>query len=120
MKKGFTLIEMIGIIAVLALVLIVTFPNISQSLKQTKINENKNFTDNLKISTEAYIELNSDRYPELETKKEVTITIQQLYDANLLKGKYEGVNMTDTITIKKNEDSTLTYYYKDQQIGIEE
>ena len=35
MKKGFTLIEMLGIIAVLALILLVTFPILTSSLKQT-------------------------------------------------------------------------------------
>ena len=36
MKKGFTLIEMLGIITVLAILLLLTFPNLHNSLKKQK------------------------------------------------------------------------------------
>lgn len=111
MKKGFTLIEMLGIITVLAILLLVTFPNLSKSLKQTKETKNNNFTNNLKISAEAYIELNRDNFPELDEGGSTTITIQDLYDANLLKGQYEGIDTTNKIIITKNIDNTLDYIY---------
>ena len=41
MRKGFTLIEMLGIIAVLAVILFVTFPAMNKSLKEIKSNNNK-------------------------------------------------------------------------------
>ena len=112
MKKGFTLIEMLGIITVLAILMLITFPNLSNSLKKTKEQKNNNFTNNLKVSAEAYIELNRKNYPELDKSRSVTITIQDLYDANLLKGNFE-VNTSNKIIIIKNEDETLDYYYVD-------
>lgn len=120
MKKGFTLIEMLGIITVLAVILLVTFPNVSQSIKQMKINNKNNFTNNLKVSAETYVELNRDRYEELNTPGgTITITIQDLYDANLLKGKYEDVDQNSTLTITTGDDYVLKYYYEGKQIGIE-
>ena len=66
MKKGFTLIEMLGIITVLAILLLITFPNMNRSLKEMKENQQNNLMNNLRISTEAYIELNRKNYPELD------------------------------------------------------
>ena len=111
MKKGFTLIEMLGIIAVLAVVLLITFPVMNKSLKKMKENTTNNFENNLKISAETYIELNRDNYPELEETGGTTITIQDLYDANLLKGQYEGLDTSNKIIITKKDDNTLDYIY---------
>ena len=120
MKKGFTLIEMLGIIAVLGVVLLVTFPIMNKSLKQMKKNTNDNFTNNLKISAEAYIELNRDNYPELkEPYSQIEITVQQLYDSNLLKGQYDNINTSDKIKVIVDQDLILRYYFNGEQIGFD-
>ena len=119
MKKGFTLIEMLGIITVLAILLLLTFPNLNKSLKKTKENKNNNFTNNLKISTEAYVELNRDKFPELNnTNGTVQIKIQELYDANLMKGNYDNLDTSTLVTVTKQSDGTLKYYYSGNEIGI--
>ena len=119
MKKGFTLIEMLGIITVLAILLIVTFPNLSNSLKKTKENKNNNFTNNLKVSAEAYVELNRDRFSELNnTNGTIQIKIQDLYDSNLMKGNYGNIDTSTTVTVTKQLDGTLKYYYDGNEIGI--
>lgn len=120
MKKGFTLIEMLGIIAVLGVVLLVTFPIMNKSLKQMKKNTNDNFTNNLKVSAEAYIELNRDNYPELkEPYSQIEITVQQLYDSNLLKGQYDNINTSDKIKVIVDQDLILRYYFNGEQIGFD-
>lgn len=119
-NKGFTLIEMLGIITVLALLLILTFPNLNKSLKQTKENNTKNYINNLKVSAEAYIELNRERYPELDNANgTVQIKVQDLYDANLMKGQYDGIDLNGNITIVKQIDGTLKFFYEGNEIGIE-
>ena len=67
MKKGFTLIEMLGIITVIGIIMLVAFPNINKSLKNMKQSTINNFTNNLKVSAEAYIEINRENYEELYT-----------------------------------------------------
>ena len=119
MKKGFTLIEMLGVIAVLAVILLVTFPALSKSLKNTKNNEQNNFLNNIKVSAEAYIELNRDRYPELvEPNNQIEITIQDLYDSNLLKGQNNDISTTDIITVVVGSDLELKYYFDGKEIGF--
>ncbi len=120
MKKGFTLIEMLGIITVLAIVLLVTFPVLNNSLKKMKENATNNFTNNLKSSAETYIELNRKNFEDLDKPgTEITFTIQDLYDANLLKGKIENINSNDSIKVIVGTDLVLRYYYNGEQIGIE-
>lgn len=120
MKKGFTLIEMLGIIAVLAVVLLVTFPVMNKSLKKMKENTTNNFENNLKISAETYIELNRDNYENIDVPgTEIAFTIQDLYDANLLKGQYENINTTDKIKVIVGQDLILRYYFNGEQIGID-
>ena len=119
MKKGFTLIEMLGIIAVLAVVLLVTFPVMNKSLKKMTEDKNTNFTNNLKVSAESYIELNRNKYPELyKPYGKVLIKIQDLYDAELLKGKNDDISVYDTITVQATSDLELKYYFKNKQIGF--
>ena len=110
MKKGFTLIEMLGIIAVLAVVLLVTFPVLNNSLKKMQEDKNKNFMNNLKISAEAYAQTTQNN--SLKDKGSITITIKDLYEAGLLKGQ-NNIDMNDKIIVTKKEDGTLRYYYVD-------
>lgn len=120
MKKGFTLIEMLGIITVLAVILLVTFPVMNKSLKKMKENTTDNFENNLKISAETYIELNRDNYKNIDVPgTEIALTIQDLYDANLLKGQYDNINMSDKIKAIVGQDLILRYYFNGKQIGQE-
>lgn len=120
MKKGFTLIEMLGIMAVLAVILLVTFPVMNKSLKKMKENTNDNFTNNLKISAETYIELNRNNYENIDVPgTEISFTVQDLYDANLLKGRYENINSSDKIKAIVGQDLILRYYFNGEQIGTE-
>lgn len=117
MKKGFTLVEMLGIITVLAAVLFVTFPSINNSLKQTKESYINNSMNNLKLSLETYIQLNENKYPELKTiGGRISIKISELYDNNVLKGDQYGVGPNDYATVKVNDDNTLSYYFKGKEI----
>ena len=121
MKKGFTLIEMLGIIAVLAVVLLVTFPVLNNSLKKMKENTNNNFMNNLKVSAETYVELNRNNYENIDVPgTEISFTIQDLYDANLLKGRYENINSSDKIKAIVGTDLIIRYYFNGEQIGVEQ
>lgn len=58
-KKGFTMIELLAVIAVLGLVLIITFPNISDVFKGSKLKAEEAFIDRLSQSIDSYVTLNS-------------------------------------------------------------
>lgn len=114
MRKGFTLIEMLGIITVLAVVLLVTFPVMNNALKKMKENTNDGFKKNLKISAEAYVELNKEKNIELKNTGTTTVTVQELYDSNLLKGD-QGVDPKTNMIITTAQDGTMNFYYIDPE-----
>lgn len=54
-KKGFTLIEVIGVVTVLALILIVAVPSLTRTLKRNEQNRYNDYIDNLKVAAENYM-----------------------------------------------------------------
>jgi competence protein ComGC len=108
-EKAFTLIEMLGIVTILGIILLISLPTLNRTLKSMKVDQTDNLEKNIAISAEAYIELNRDKYPELDEEQTVTITVKDLYDANLLKGN-QGIDMTKKIIFKKDSEGIVKSY----------
>lgn len=58
-RKGFTMIELLAVIVVLGIVLIITFPNISDIFKGSKLKSEEAFMDRISQSIDSYVTLNS-------------------------------------------------------------
>ena len=59
-RKGFTLIELLAVIVVLALILVITFPNLTNVFKNSKLKNEQIFVDRLSQTIDSYVSLNSD------------------------------------------------------------
>lgn len=59
-RKGFTLIELLAVVVILALVLILVFPNSIDVFKKAKLKSEEEFLDRLSQSIDSYISLNAD------------------------------------------------------------
>lgn len=59
-RKGFTLIELLAVIVVLALILVISFPNFLDVLKNSKLKNEQIFVDRLSQTIDSYVSLNSD------------------------------------------------------------
>ncbi|MGN1342903.1 MAG: type II secretion system protein [Bacilli bacterium] len=57
-RKGFTLIELLAVIVVLALILVITFPNLTNVLKNSKLKNEQIFVDRLSQTIDSYVSLN--------------------------------------------------------------
>ena len=82
-KKGFTLIEVIGVVIILASIVLIITPNINNSLKNSK---NKAFDvqiEEIKSATKSWVALNSENTPE-EDNEEVIINLLQLKLSGLI------------------------------------
>lgn len=55
-KKGFTLVELLGVFTLLGVILLLIVPNVTQMLKRAKEDDYKRFLNDLYLATEAYIE----------------------------------------------------------------
>lgn len=59
-RRGFTLIELLAVIVVLALILVISFPNFLDVLKNSKLKNEQIFVDRLSQTIDSYVSLNSD------------------------------------------------------------
>lgn len=120
-KKGFTMVELLGIITILGVLLIMTVPSLTATLKRSTQKEYDSFIDNLLIATETYIESNRSLYPSLDKPSgRAIISIQTLIDNNLIEKTVidpkteEEVPTYNTITAIKQDDGTIFYAYNSE------
>ena len=82
MKKGFTLIELMAAIIIIALVALLTFPNIVSRIKEAKDENKKNVEKVVISSSKKYVNDNIDNFNEDKT---YCLEIQTLVDNDYLK-----------------------------------
>lgn len=119
-KKGFTLIEMVGVVIVFAIILLISLPAISNTLKREKENEYQQVLKDVYLATEQYVESNRSSFVPLEhINGQVAISITLLQDTGYLKENLvnpktgKKFSKTDTIIVTVNKDGTLSYTFKD-------
>ena len=77
MKKGFTLVEMMAVIIILAIVATITFPIVSQSIEKNREKLYYSQLDEIKLNAEKWAYSNLDLLPTVEDEM-ITITLQNL------------------------------------------
>ncbi|MFV0250233.1 MAG: glycine-rich protein [Bacilli bacterium] len=119
-KKGFTLIELIGVMIILSVMIIITVPAITSLLKKSSENEYQSFLDDLFLATEAYIQSDFADYSVLDTVgSEAYVNVSVLMDNNFIRSTINNPNTeqnlgserTNTVIVTRNEDMTLGYEY---------
>lgn len=127
MKKanGFTMIELLGIITIIGVLLVMTVPSLTNTLKNSEEKTYENFSDNLLIAAETYVENNPERFPSLKVAGgRAVITVQDLITNGLIKKTVVDpktgteVSTTDTIVMSKNDDKTIDYAYSGKNASI--
>lgn len=118
-RRGFTLIEIIGVIALLAVILLVAAPTIIKTLKSTEDSEYSTYVENITLAAETYLQRNRERYPQLEhIGGIVTITVGTLQEEGFVKKNLKNpktdanVNEADYIEVTVQSDGSYTYKYK--------
>lgn len=117
-KNGFTLIELVGVVAIIAVILVFAVPSLVGMLKRDTETEYNRFLKDLYLATESYIQSNLDEYPTLTTEGgSEMITLQVLIQNGYVKDtlvnpKTERVVMTtDQIIITRKSDGSYKYEY---------
>lgn len=82
-NRGFTFIELLMVMSLIAIISLIIFPSISGMLKEMNKNKKEAFKSDIFLATEAYIQKNIDSDESLANLKEiggtVTIDIEKLY-----------------------------------------
>ena len=111
-KKGFTLIETIMVIAILALLMLILVPNVILLINKNNIKSCHNLEDSIKNATKVYVTNNKYQlgFNCNSNTSSKEIQIQSLIDSGDLKlSNNELVNPKDNSTISLNETVKVTY-----------
>ena len=60
-NKGFTLVEMLGVMTLLAVIFALVYPNIMNMMEKGKENEYKEYESNVFLATEAYVNASAEK-----------------------------------------------------------
>ena len=119
MKNGFTLVELLAILAILSAIVLVSVPSIISTNKKSQEQNYDQYTTNIENATEIYIETHPDRYATLKTTHNTTVTIntEDLVASGVIQGTLTNpktnvqlINEASSVTVK-NQNGTLIYTY---------
>lgn len=117
-SKGFTLVELLGIIAIIGAVLAFVTPSIIGMLKKDDEKEYQRFLNDIFLATETYVGLHIENYPELSNIGGTsTISMNDLIENGYVKTTMinpktkERIHPSDQITIKIETDGSYQYAY---------
>ena len=113
-KKGFTLIETIMVIAILALLMLILVPNVISLINKNNIKSCQNLEASIKNAAKVYVTNNKYQLGfncnTSEKTSTVTISIQNLIDSGDLKLQNDNlVNPKNNSTIKQDKEITVKY-----------
>ncbi|MDD3187622.1 MAG: hypothetical protein PHD02_04075 [Bacilli bacterium] len=115
MKKGFTMIEMLGIVVLIALISLFSFPAINTLTKNASTQKYNNFIKILDTAADTYIEYNFEKYDNMDEQYISTKTlIENGYLSETLINPNTKTTVLDEngiIIITKNIDRSLNYEY---------
>ena len=118
MKKGFTLVELLGVVVVLSIVLILSVPSIINTFRRANQNDYEAYLQTLFTAAENHIELNRGYFDQLnDPSGEVYLSINTLRDLGLITQRgidpETGDNLDEefTIVVKQGAGGQLDYSF---------
>src|SRR5574344_1033245 len=93
-NKAFTMIEMLGVVAILALISLFSFPAINILKNNSDQKKYDNFINNISLAADSYIESNYDKY---DSDLEQFISIKKLVDLGLLSDSLVNPNTKEKV-----------------------
>ena len=116
--RGFTMIELLAIITVLAAILLVSFPTLINMTRKDKENQYTDLVNTLCKAGETYIYNNEELFPDIGTEGDINyVDIENLINDNLVDkstvNPKTGNNISGNIKYTTEEDKTLNCYYSE-------
>lgn len=115
MKKGFTLIEVVGIIVILGVIALFSIPALTKTLKDSSEKSYEDYEKDIKLAAESYFHsetdgvINDKYFVKVGTLAEEGYLKKQINPRTNLETSDEA-----TITITKNEDNTENYEFSEE------
>lgn len=96
-SKGFTLIELMGVIIILALIAIIATPNVIDQIRKLNSEVSKTQMAVFEAAADNYLSLNESQYP-VEDGRVYCITLQEIVDAGILSDPIVDAATGETIS----------------------
>ncbi|MFV0249524.1 MAG: type II secretion system protein [Bacilli bacterium] len=119
-KNGFTLVEMMAVLMVLAIITVVTVPLAMNLVQSANESQKENFLNDLYLSAEAYIQDNIDTFSILDIQNsKAYISIEDIIQSDYINSQTYDPNTGEileneseyTIIVTKDENNTLNYEF---------
>lgn len=109
-KNGFTLVELLVVIILIAAIVLLALPNITNSVKNYSINVDKTTFNIIKEATKLYISDNENLF-EKRSENTYCITLNELIEKDYLKNtiQYNNQDITNTKVMKVTYDNGFNY-----------
>ena len=120
-NKGFTLVELLGVIIILSLIMLLVFPKIVNSIKNSSKNTDKLEEELIYNAAKLYINKYKDNYPKNDGNV-YCIAVKDLVDENYLTGPVtfsDGEDISDLKTIEVSYSGGFEYVLKDNSECVE-
>ncbi len=118
-KKGFTLVEMLGVMALLAIIFALLYPNVMHMLENGKNVDYEEYKDNVFLATEAYITSSYNPTPLTNVGDTTSVEYKTLLNNGFLSSKVVNPKTGDTVAteagngrkvkVTLESDKTFTY-----------
>lgn len=122
--KAFTLVELLGVLVILGLIAIVSFPNIISSLKKYSDKDYERFLKDLELVTESYVNDHIEKFNLNEPGDSVFIELGEMVSNGYLNRKMinpktkKEININTTMLVTVLNDYTRSYEYTGAVNGI--
>lgn len=115
-KKGFTLVELIALLGVIAIMLLLAAPSLVNQIETTRESNYKNFVSDLCLAAESYLNHSDvEGSTDLEAKGDsIEISVEDLIASGYVKNNLTNpktdkkLTASDRLTITLTEDLTYT------------
>lgn len=118
MRKGFTLLELLGIIILLGVIILVAVPTLIQSNKNAEINKQKDFDSTINSACQLYLQVHAEEYNELLNTNGTSANIEakELIKEGYLKGTLKNPKSDNTL---ETEEGKINVTNENGQLNCE-
>mgnify|MGYP005788154811 CR=1 FL=1 len=115
-KNAFTMVELIGVIVILALMLLIAVPSVNNAIKTSEENKKQEALNNIYMAAENYLMANYDEYSSLDNIG----NSEYIYVMDLINEQYmdiddlnpnddQSFDSKDVVKVTRKEDNTFSY-----------
>jgi prepilin-type N-terminal cleavage/methylation domain-containing protein len=120
MKKNnaFTMVEMLGVVAILGIILLIAVPSLINSLKSSERKAYEDFIKDLYLAAESYVQHNYEEFYPNQGEGRNYVTLEELINEGYLNGNLVNPNTDEPIrneasriNLTKEENGVINYDY---------